>query len=76
MFNYETYPKNILHHPSSIFQGQKDGRERPKTSIFTVLAQVQTLLDDHVIKTQTMKGSPYAAEFKVRPGSGRRGSLW
>lgn len=27
--------------------------------------QVQTLLDDHVIKTQTMKGSPYAAEFKV-----------
>ena len=29
------------------------------------LLQVQTLLDDHVIKTQTMKGSPYAAEFKV-----------
>lgn len=27
--------------------------------------QVQTLLDDHVIKTQTMKGSPYAVEFKV-----------
>lgn len=29
------------------------------------LFQVQTLLDDHVIKTQTIKGSPYAAEFKV-----------
>ena len=28
--------------------------------------EVQTLLDDHVIKTQTMKGSPYAAEFKER----------
>ena len=26
--------------------------------------EVQTLLDDHVIKTQTMKGSPFATEFK------------
>jgi len=28
--------------------------------------EVQTLLDDHVIKTQTMKGSPYAANFAER----------
>eukprot|EP00435_Cladocopium_sp_Y103_P015241 s2361_g3.t1 len=32
----------------------------------TSIDEVQTLLDDHVIKTQTMKGSPYAAEFKDR----------
>jgi len=28
--------------------------------------EVQTLLDDHVIKTQTMKGSPFAVEFRDR----------
>eukprot|EP00931_Biecheleriopsis_adriatica_P059471 TRINITY_DN3558_c0_g2_i1.p1 TRINITY_DN3558_c0_g2~~TRINITY_DN3558_c0_g2_i1.p1 ORF type:complete len:4446 (+),score=1220.06 TRINITY_DN3558_c0_g2_i1:273-13340(+) len=28
--------------------------------------EVQTLLDDHVIKTQTMKGSPFAGEFAGR----------
>jgi len=26
--------------------------------------EIQTLLDDHVIKTQTMKGSPYAVQFQ------------
>lgn len=32
----------------------------------TAIDEVQTLLDDHVIKTQTMKGSPYAAQFADR----------
>jgi dynein heavy chain len=51
-----------------------------ETGTFTIkgdsVEEIQTLLDEHIVKTQTMKGSPYAKVFEERITNWEEGLIY
>ena len=41
----------------------KDWRDSGKILDGASIEEIQTVMDDHIMRTQTMKGSPYAKVF-------------